>query len=241
MTKSELENSRKALRGLADPARAKLGLRFFKAGPGGYAEGDKFLGVSVPKIRLVAKQFSQLNIKEVDKLLHSDWHEERMLALFILVGQFKKAKTEAMARRLYTFYLTHTRYVNNWDLVDCSARDIVGTYLYANPKQAGMLDILASSHHLWNRRIAIVATHHFIDKGDPYPTMRLAEKLLDDRHDLIQKAAGWMLREMGKKVDRAILTSFLNRHAHKMPRTMLRYAVEHYDEPSRKSFMAQTR
>jgi 3-methyladenine DNA glycosylase AlkD len=200
--------------------------RVFKAGPGEYAEHDKFLGVSVPSIRIVAKQFRDLSFPELTELLASEWHDERLCALFVLVGRYPKADT-AGQKAIYDFYMTHVSRVNNWDLVDASAEFIVGPYLESRLEKMTVLTKLADSQDLWERRIAMLATFDYIKKGRADEALVIAERLLHDKHDLIQKAVGWMLREIGKRVDRTILLSFLDKHAHNMPRTTLSYAVEH--------------
>jgi 3-methyladenine DNA glycosylase AlkD len=246
----------KALRQSATPEKAKTFTWFFKTGPGQYGEGDKFLGVTVPQQRKIAKKFRDLPLKDVEKLIASPWHEERLTGLFILVLQFKKAD-EAEQKIIYDFYLTQSGPVgleiisgprkmpakrifwgiNNWDLVDSSAGYIVGPWLDGRPEKMKVLEKLAKSDHLWERRIAMIATSAYINNGRADEALRIAEILVDDKHDLIQKSVGWMLREIGKKVDRKILVSFLDKHAAMMPRTALRYAIEHFDAPSRTKYL----
>ena len=209
---------------------------FFKTGPGEYGEGDQFLGVTVPNQRKVAKKYKNLPLSDLEKLLGSPWHEERLSALFILVLQFKKAD-EPKQKEIYEFYLKHTSRINNWDLVDSSASYIVGAYLSEHQELLPVLDKLAESNLLWKRRIAMISTAYFLSKGEPDITIKLAEKLLYDPDDLIHKAVGWMLREIGKRCDKQLLIDFLNQHAHEMPRTMLRYSIEHLDDPTRKSYL----
>lgn len=223
------------MRALADSARPIHLARFFKTGPGEYAEGDKFLGITVPQTRAVLREFITLPFADTLKLLQSPWHEERLLALLLLVAHMRKAD-DAEQTRIYEAYLGHTRYINNWDLVDLSARDIVGLYLERRPRN--VLDELAVSADLWERRISIVATFHFIRCGEFDDSLRVARTLLHDKHDLIHKAVGWMLREVGKR-NRAELESFLRAHAAAMPRTMLRYAIEHFPETQRQVYLAQ--
>lgn len=221
------------LRSLADPAVAAVSARFFKTGPGEYGEGDVFIGIKSPTLKGVAKEFMGLPLSEVECLLHSEVHEDRTLALVILVGQFTKAD-DATRKPLYDRYLANTQHINNWDLVDISAPQIVGGYLESRSRKP--LDRLAKSASLWERRISIVATHRFIRQGDFADTLRIAEKLLRDREDLIHKAVGWMLREVGKR-EVAVLEEFLAKHSRVMPRTMLRYAIERFPEKKRKAYL----
>lgn len=234
-----LEELRAELRIYVNPEKAAFFPRFFKTGPGQYGEGDQFLGLTVPDQRLVAKKFKELARSDLHTLLQSPWHEERLTALLILVNQFKMADPVTQ-RELYDFYLAHTDRVNNWDLVDTSARDIVGGYLYYNQQLLPVLDRLAASGSLWERRIAIIATFYFLMKGEPDLTIKLSKLLLHDQEDLIHKAVGWMLREMGKRCDQKLLTDFLDEHAHEMPRTTLRYAIEHLDRSTRQQYLRQT-
>lgn len=227
---------------LADPEIAAHALRFFKTGPGEYGEGDRFLGLRVPTVRALAREARGIAPEDVLPLLTSEWHEARLLALVILVeayGRADPAGREAIAQ----LYLAHTTHVNNWDLVDTSAPAIVGAHVDAtgdpgsSPGQAlALLDRLAASDSLWERRIAIVSTFHFIRRGEYAPTLLMAETLRDDPHDLIHKAVGWMLREVGKR-DREVAEGFLRRHAAQMPRTMLRYAIERFPEPLRQQYL----
>ena len=228
-----LDEIREKLRTVATPARAAGAQRFFKTGPGEYGEGDKFLGVTVPDLRLLARQFGDLPLREVRKLLTSEWHEERVLALVILVRQYERGDQQ-VRDAIYDAYLRSTRHINNWDLVDCSAAQIVGAHLAA--KSRGPLRQLAKSSSLWERRIAIIATFHFIRRGEFDETLRIAEMLLADRHDLIHKAVGWMLREVGSR-DRAVAERFLDAHAATMPRTMLRYALEKFPPALRTRYL----
>jgi 3-methyladenine DNA glycosylase AlkD len=209
---------------------------FFKTGPGEYGAGDVFIGVRVPAIRRLVREFANAPEAAVEALLASRIHEERLLALFILVRQFTKG-TPTERTRIHRFYRAHTARINHWDLVDLSAPDIVGGYLL--DRRRGLLDRLARSPTLWERRIAIVATHAFIRRGQFDDTLRIADRLLQDRHDLIHKAAGWMLREVGKR-NEAVLESFLRPRCRTMPRTMLRYAIERFPEPKRLSYLNGT-
>jgi 3-methyladenine DNA glycosylase AlkD len=221
------------LRSLGCPEQAAILARFFKTGPGQYGEGDQFIGVKVPVIRNVGKAFQRLPLSEVECLLHSEIHEERLLALVILVGQFHKSD-DAARKQIYDLYLANTQEINNWDLVDVSAPKIVGGYLEQRSRRP--LYRLAKSACLWERRIAILATFHFINQGDFTDTLKIAEVLLGDKADLIHKAVGWMLREVGKR-DVAVLEAFLNDHCRAMPRTMLRYAIERFPEKLRRKYM----
>lgn len=226
-TSVRLNNLRQELREQADPAKAAFFPRFFKTGPGEYGEGDKFMGVTVPKVRLVAKKYADLELVQLEKLIASAWHEERLTALLIMVYQWRSPQvTDEKRRQLYDFYLANTIHINNWDLVDASAPTIVGEWLLNDSNRQDVLDDLAVSPSLWERRIAMLATFAFIKEGRPEPVLLVADMLIDDKHDLIQKAVGWMLRELGKRVDSLLLTDYLDRHAATMPRTTLRYAIE---------------
>jgi 3-methyladenine DNA glycosylase AlkD len=224
------------VRRLGDPIRAQHSLRFFKTGPGDYGEGDRFLGLTVPALRALAREHQDLPLKQITILLKSPWHEERALALLILVRQYARATPEERDQ-IYRAYLAHTKYINNWDLVDCSAEHIVGAHLAANGDRS-TLTTLARSKDLWRRRIAVLATFHDIKRGSYRETLQLARLLLQDEHDLIHKAVGWMLREVGKR-DRAQAEAFLKRHAARMPRTMLRYAVERFAPAERREWLAR--
>lgn len=207
--------------------------RFFKTGPGEYGEGDRFRGISVPPLRALAREFAQLPLTETWKLLASPLHEDRLLALLLLNGSFAKGDGKLRAK-IHARYLKSTRYINNWDLVDSSAEHIVGAWLFDRSRRP--LQQLARSPSLWERRIAIVATFHFIRRDDFDDTLKIASLLLHDDQDLIHKATGWMLREVGKR-DRKRLTQFLGQHATRMPRTMLRYAIEHFPPRMRAKYM----
>ena len=225
-----------SLRQYIDAEKAIVLPRFFKTGKGEYGEGDKFLGVIVPNIRLVAKQYSHAPLEVVSRLLDSEWHECRMCALLILVMKYKKV-AEQEKQAIFDLYLSRTERINNWDLVDLSAPNIVGEHLYSSTDRT-ILYRLAESSLLWNRRIAMVSTLCFIRKGDFGDTFALADKLVTSRHDLMQKAVGWMLREMGKR-DISLLRIFLDKHAATMPRTMLRYAIEKMDSAERCEWMVR--
>jgi 3-methyladenine DNA glycosylase AlkD len=207
--------------------------RFFKTHVGGYAEGDQFIGVMVPNLRKIAKGFGHIGIPEIQELLSSAVNEERLLALLILVRQYEKA-SDTFKEEIYQFYLDNLKFINNWNLVDSSAHWIIGAHLVDRDKTI-LLD-LAQSSTIWERRIAIVATWYLIRKENFEWTLRIAQMLLHDKHDLIHKAVGWMLREVGKR-DAVTLTSFLDRHAVLMPRTMLRYAIEKMPADQRKAYL----
>jgi 3-methyladenine DNA glycosylase AlkD len=205
-------------------------LAWFKTGKGEYAEGEEFIGVRVPTQRALAQKYQRLGLEEIEKLLESRIHEHRFTGLLILVAQYEGGD-EATKRRVFSFYLNHTRCVNNWDLVDVSAPSIVGEHLVFRPRR--VLYRLAKSPVWWERRIAMVATAAFIERGDLKDTFAIAARLLVDTHDLIHKATGWMLREAGKH-SRSQLMRFLKRNYSQIPRTTLRYAVEHLSEAQRK-------
>jgi 3-methyladenine DNA glycosylase AlkD len=228
-----LDQVRATLRSVAEPSRAAGAQRFFKTGPGEYGEGDKFLGVTVPDLRRLTREFQDLPLRDVRRLLTSEWHEERALALLIMVRQYERGDQKTRDA-IYDAYLRSTRHINNWDLVDCSAAQIVGAQL--GSKNRAPLRQLARSSALWERRIAIIATFHFIRRGEFDDTLSIAEMLLTDRQDLIHKAVGWMLREVGSR-DRSVEERFLDAHAPVMPRTMLRYAIEKFPEPLRRRYM----
>ena len=236
----------KDLRKFSSKEKAKFLPRFFKAGPGGYAEGDKFIGVSVPDSRKIAKKYHDLSLNGIQKLLKSEIHEERLVALLILIEQYKKANQKDK-EKIFNFYLKNTKYINNWDLVDLSAHKIVGEYLVKNPhcttrfkglafKGESMLNYLAKSENLWERRIAIISTFAFIKIGKFDKTLEISNILLHDKHDLIHKVVGWMLREVGK---RSLETeeAFLKKYYKTMPRTMLRYAIERFPKDKRRAYL----
>jgi len=224
------------LKEIADSEIAAHSSRFFKSGPGEYGEGDLFLGIRVPKQRKIAKFYRDISLVDVHELLQSPYHEVRLTALLILVYKYKKSKKFEERERIYQFYINHLDRVNNWDLVDSSARYIAGHFLFEYSQNRSVLYTLSDSECLWERRIAIITTFYFIDKGDFGMTLGLAEKYLTDSEDLIHKATGWMLREIGKQ-NESILRNFLDRYYQKMPRTMLRYAIEKLDEPVRQRYL----
>lgn len=224
------------LRAAGSPEKATHLSRFFKTGPGEYGEGDRFLGVTVPVNRAIAKAHIETPIDEIQRLVESEWHEARLCGLLILCYRYKRRKTvESEREEIVRFYLRNARHCDNWDLVDLTCRNILGEYLV--DRDRSILYRLAGSDSLWERRIAMVSTWAFIHRDDFTDTLALAERLMGDPHDLMRKAVGWMLREVGKR-DRATLTAFLEKHAADMPRTALRYAIEHYPEAERRYFMA---
>jgi len=229
---------RRSIRAVRDPERAAAARRFFKTGPGDYGEGDVFCGVPVPTARRIAREHSTLPLAAVVSLLHSRIHEERFIALVLLIERYR-AGSERDKSNIYRLYLNNTDWVNNWDLVDVSAPNIVGAHL-AHRSRAP-LRRLARSNHLWERRIAIVSTFHFITHlGESAETFAVADLLLHDRHDLIQKSVGWMLREVGKRVSRAEEQAFLNDRYEAMGRTALRYAIEQFPESQRAAYLKGT-
>ncbi|MEI7918190.1 MAG: DNA alkylation repair protein [Candidatus Saccharibacteria bacterium] len=223
----------------ANPEKAVILQRFFKTGAGQYGEGDKFLGLVVPICRKISKKYyKDLSLNSIEQLLHSPWHEERQIALFMLVLQFDKADADKQ-KHIFDLFLNNTRYINNWDLVDCNTPRVVGRYIYEHQQLLPTLDKLADSNSLWERRIAILSTMYFtVIGGDPTPTLRIVKKLLTDNHDLIQKANGWMLREVGKRIDETILIDFLRQNYDHMPRTTLRYAIEKFKPAVRTKYLA---
>ena len=228
-----IDEIRKRLRKLGNKERAEVSRRYFKTGPGEYGEGDIFLGIRVPELRKLAKTYRHLTLKDTTKLLQSPIHEERLLALLILIHIFS-AGDESMKKEIFDLYLKNTRYVNNWDLVDTSAQHVVGAYLVYKSKK--VLYDLAKSEDLWERRIAIMSTFHFIRQEEFSQTLKIAEILITDGEDLIHKAVGWMLREVGKR-NLQVEEQFLKYHYKKMPRTMLRYAIERFPERKRQSYL----
>ena len=221
------------LKRLEDSRKALFAQRFFKTGPGQYGEGDVFRGIRVPVLKRVAKEYRDLASSETLKLLHSSYHEDRLVALLILAHQFVRADG-AVRRAIYQSYLKNIRYINNWDLVDSSAPQIVGAFLWDKDRE--LLFNLAQSDSLWERRIAILATFHFIKRGETRDTLKIASILLSDSEDLIHKAVGWMLREVGKR-DLEAEEKFLRKHYRHMPRTMLRYAIERFPELKRRQYL----
>lgn len=239
-TRKLLESTaiRRELRALSDPDKAKILQSFFKTGRGEYGEGDRFLGVVVPNIRKIVKSYRDATRKEVLKLLRSAYHEERLTALLMLVEQYRRGDA-SRKRAIYNLYLSNTGYVNNWDLVDLTAPHIVGAHLFG--KGTSVLTELALSEYLWDRRIAMLSTHYFIRQGDSREALRIAELLVHDSHDLIHKAVGWMLREVGKRCSMKSECEFLDSYAGVMPRTMLRYAIERFPKRLKSRYMKKPR
>jgi len=233
MSKYLYINLKSELDALASPTKAAELSRFFKTGKGEYGEGDRFLGIAVPDQRKLAKKFVSMNFDDIEMLLKTNIHEYRLTALLILTYQFPKSDAHKR-EEIFTFYLNHTQWINNWDLVDVTCRQILGVYLL--DQERSILYKLARSLNLWEQRIAIISTLEFIKHEQFEDTLKIAEILLNHPHDLIHKAVGWMLREVGKQ-DRQILKKFLNKHCQQMPRTMLRYAIEHFDQPTRKAYL----
>lgn len=227
---------RRALRQLASPRKAAGAARFFKTGKGQYGEGDVFIGCTVPEQRQVARRFRDLPLVEAGKLLASRVHEDRATALIILVHQFNTATEEPVRVRIFRLYMQRLHQINNWDLVDLSAEHIVGGWLAGGDR--ALLDKLATSKHLWTRRVAMLAAFHYIKQGESKDALRIAGLLLRDQHDLIHKAVGWMLREVGKRTGVKDLRAFLRQHAPTMPRTALRYAIERLPPAERARWMA---
>jgi 3-methyladenine DNA glycosylase AlkD len=227
---------RKEIRSLTNPEKAKLLQRFFKTGKGDYGEGDIFLGLVVPQERMLAKKYHDLSLVDCQTLLNSKIHEERMISLFILMTKYKKSE-DKIKKDIFNFYISNTRNINNWDLVDLSSPKIVGNYLF--DKDRKILYKLAKSQSLWERRISILATFYFIANKQFDDALNIAEILLNDKHDLMHKAVGWMLREIGKR-DLEVEEDFLKKHYRSMPRTMLRYAIEKFPEERRKAYLLGT-
>lgn len=222
------------LRSLKDPAKARILSGFFKTGPGEYGDGDRFLGIKVPDVRKIVKKYRHASQQEILGSLHSEYHEERLAALLILVDQYQRGDS-ARKTEIFSLYLDNTAYINSWDLVDLTAPQIVGDHLFR--KSRSLLRKLARSDSLWERRIAILSTFHCIRQGESRQTLEIAGLLHNDTHDLIHKAVGWMLREVGKRCSIAEECAFLDRHAATMPRTMLRYAVERFPENLKAHYM----
>jgi 3-methyladenine DNA glycosylase AlkD len=242
-----IDELRKEIKSFADPVRAKHSLRFFKTGKGQYGEGDKFYGLTVPQSRTLVRKYKNLKVSEIRKLLKSEYHEERIIGLLILVSQFQKGDI-IKKEEIFNFYSKNTKYINNWDLVDVTAPKIVGRFLLDNPKYnvnlggkvfigTDFLKYLAKSENLWERRIAIISTFEFIYQGRSKEALEIAEILINDKHDLIHKAVGWMLREVGKRCSLEEETKFLDKHLNAMPRTMLRYAIERFDNKKKIYYM----
>ena len=228
-----LAELRKEIKTVSNPDKAKFLQRFFKTGKGEYAEGDVFLGIVVPVQRQIAKKYTELSFDDLEKLITSKYHEERLIALLILVERFKKA-SEDEKDKIIKFYLKNRKGINNWDLVDLSAPKILGEYLLNKDRK--ILFRFAKSKDLWEKRIAVLSTFTFIKNNDFNDALKIYEILVNDKHDLIHKAIGWMLRELGK-IDLKTEENFLNKYYKSMPRTMLRYAIEKFPEKKRKAYL----
>ena len=232
---ANLQQLKSELGKLADKKQAKILVGFFKTGPGEYGEGDIFLGIKVPAQRKAAQGYENLSLADVQKLLNSKIHEYRLIALLILISRYKKAEADGK-KKIVEFYLQNTKNINNWDLVDLSCPNILGNYLLFRPRQ--ILYKLARSKNLWEKRISMISTLAFIKNNDFGKTLQVAEILLNDKHDLIHKAVGWMLREAGKR-DERVLRRFLDKHYKIMSRVMLRYAIEKLSEKKRKFYLGK--
>ena len=230
-----LSQLKKDLQRLKNPEKAKLLARFFKTGKGEYGEGDVFLGIMVPDSRKIAIKYKNLSFSEIKTLLNSKIHEGRLIALLILVNNYNNGGNKEKGK-IFDFYLKNTKKINNWDLVDLSAHKIVGAHLIGKDKS--ILYKLVKSDNLWERRIAVIATFNFINNNKFDDSLKISRLLLNDKHDLIHKAVGWMLREIGKK-NQSVEEKFLNKYYKKMPRTMLRYAIERFDENKRKFYLGK--
>lgn len=229
---------KRVLRKAADKDDALFLQRFFRTGPGEYGEGDKFLGVRVPASRAIVKQFPDATLSDSVKLLQSEWHEERLVALLLMVRLYSRGDADQQ-QAVYDAYLANARRINNWDLVDSSAEHIVGPHLMGKRNAKPVLSKLAKSKVLWERRIAMLSTFHFIKHDEFELALHIAELLRKDSHDLIHKAVGWMLREIGNR-DRDVLIDYLEPRVTELPRTMLRYAIEKFSEPTRKKYLQRT-
>ncbi|MGD1076212.1 MAG: DNA alkylation repair protein [Thermodesulfovibrionales bacterium] len=229
----DITRLRKDLQKLADPKKAKVLSGFFKTAKDQYGEGDVFLGITVPDQRGIARKYANLHLRDLQELLLSRIHEHRLVALLILINKFKRAD-DRVKEKICAFYLKNTKQINNWDLVDLSAYNILGSYL--RDRERSILQRLAKSENLWERRIAIMSTFAFIKEHWFEDTLQLAEGFLNDKHDLIHKAVGWMLREIGKR-NQEVEEQFLKKYHQIMPRTMLRYAIERFDEAKRSAYL----
>jgi len=230
-----LNQLKKDLRKLANSKKGKDLSKFFKTGKGEYGEGDIFLGIAVPNQRKIAKKYATLSLGEIQDLLSSKIHEHRLTSLFILISKFENGNNK-LKKEIFDFYLKNTKNINNWDLVDLSAPKILGAYMLDNPKEKKILYKLAKSKNLWEKRIAMLSTFAFIKNNEFDDALKISKILLKDEHDLIHKAVGWMLREIGKK-DQKTEEKFLKKHYKKMPRTMLRYAIEKFQKNKKEFYM----
>ncbi|MBI2662586.1 DNA alkylation repair protein [Candidatus Woesearchaeota archaeon] len=228
-----LQQLQRNLQQAKNPFKAKILQSFFKTGTGQYGEGDIFLGIVVPEQRKLAKKYPHLTLEEIQTLLKNNIHEYRFIALLILINQYKKADNKTK-QTIFNFYLNNTKNINNWDLVDLSAPNIIGNYLLN--KDHKILYALANSPRLWEKRISIIATFEFIRNNQFEDILKISKILLNDQHDLIHKAVGWMLRELGKR-NQSLLEQFLQEHYKTMPRTMLRYAIEKLPEEKREYYL----
>ncbi|UCF90608.1 MAG: DNA alkylation repair protein [Desulfobacterales bacterium] len=226
------------LRQLSDSRIAAHSQRFFKTGKGEYGEGDRFLGIRVPTIRKCVREYRAISLEDTREILKSPFHEARLLALLILVAKYSAANRRTEKEAIYRTYLSHTKFINNWDLVDCSAEHIVGAHLFFEDRKP--IYRLVRSRSLWERRIGVISTFHFVKREDFADTLAITEFLLYDTEDLIHKAVGWMLREVGKR-SRHVAERFLTNHYMKMPRTMLRYAIEKLPESERRAYLQGTK
>ncbi len=226
----------KKAKAMYSPERAEHSKYFFKTGPGQYGEGDVFLGLSVPEMRILAKEGCDLPFSDVAILLSDKIHELRLIGLTVLVEKYQKAKNDKERKIIYNFYIKHRAAANNWDLVDLSVYKIMGDYLVRNPKERSILYKFIKSKNMWERRLAMVSTMAFIRSNESEDVLKLAEELLNDKEDLMHKASGWMLREFGKR-DEKKLCQFLDKNIKKMPRTMLRYAIEKFPESKRQKYL----
>lgn len=233
---SDLQALLKEIRQVADKEKAQLLKGYFKEPKAGYPIEDKFHGITVPASRMLAKKYAELSLGDIAKLLASSFHEERLIGLLLLVHNFQKGEN-ATKKVIFNFYLSHKKTVNNWDLVDLSAHKIIGVWLVEHERDWTLLKKLASSQNLWERRIAIISTFAYIAMGDPEPSLQIAKMLLRDKEDLIHKAVGWTLREVGKRISQEKEEAFLKKYYHTMPRTTLRYAIERFPEYLRKLYL----
>ena len=231
-----LNDLKKELNNLANKEKAKQCLRFFKTGKGEYGEGDRFLGISGPDQRNLAKKYRDISFTDLQKIIASPFHEYRQTSFLILVYKYQFTKEEKQKKKIYDFYIRNHKYANNWDIVDISTPHVVGNYLYEYSSQKDILYKYAKSKNMWERRIAILATFSFIRNNSYTDTLRIATMLLNDKQDLIHKAVGWMLREVGKR-DLKIEEKFLKKYYRMMPRTTLRYAIERFEEAKRKKYL----
>jgi 3-methyladenine DNA glycosylase AlkD len=220
---------------LKNNEKAKGVARFFKCGKGEYGEGDLFLGITVPRLRRIAKKYQNLPLPEVRKLIENKYHEVRLVGFLMLVSLFEKAD-RGTQKAIYSFYIMERKWINNWDLVDITTPKIIGVYLLENKAQRKILYRFIKSKNVWERRMAVLATFAFLKEGDFKDALCVGENLLSDKHDLIHKAVGWMLREVGKR-DRIVLEMFLTSHISRMPRTTLRYAIERFSQTQRKKYL----